>query len=114
MGMFSWLTQDTNRSIANKYCSRPTFRVFMVNPLTDEAYEETDYEGYGEFGGKDYYELLAEINGKSSDRNVGIDLEFDTPVNKRIIYPVLVEHLENAKMYYGQEPKNCPFQGYFY
>lgn len=33
MGFFSWKTQDTNKSIANRYSNRPTFTVYMVNPL---------------------------------------------------------------------------------
>ena len=60
MGFFSWKTQDTKRSIANRYSNRKTFTVYMVNPVTKEAFIESNYEGYGEFGGKDFYELVAE------------------------------------------------------
>jgi len=31
MGFFSWRTQDTDRSIANKYSNRETFIVFMID-----------------------------------------------------------------------------------
>lgn len=112
MGFFSWHAQDTGRSIANKYSSRPTFTVYMVNPVNDEYWKEDNYEGYGVFGGKDYYELLAEINGKNSDRDSGIDLQFDN--NTEILTPVLVEDLSKAKDYYGAEPYSCRNQGYFY
>ena len=112
MGFFSWHAQDTGRSIANRYSNRPTFKVYMVNPVNDEYWVEENYEGYGVFGGKDYYELLAEINGKNSDRNDGIDLQFDQ--NTEILTPVLVEDLSKAKDYYGVEPYNCKYQGYFY
>ncbi len=41
---------------------------------------ENDYEGYGVFGGKDYYELLDEMNrdtsGARGDRDSGIDIAF--------------------------------------
>jgi len=112
MGFFSWYTQDTNKSIANKYSSRPTFTVYMVNPLDlNEYYKEDNYNGYGEFGGKDYYELLAEINDLGSDRIKGIELAFDN--TKNIEYPILVERLENAINITGK-PKNCENQGFFY
>ena len=47
MGFFSWKTQDTKRSIANRYSNRKTFTVYMVNPVTKEAFIESNYEGYG-------------------------------------------------------------------
>lgn len=112
MGFFSWYTQDTNKSISNKYSNRPTFTVYMVNPLNlDEYYKEDNYEGYGVFGGKDYYELLAEINNRGSDRNKGINLAFGSA--KNVEYPILVENLEKAKNIIGK-PKECENQGYFY
>lgn len=112
MGFFSWYTQDTNKSISNKYSNRPTFTVYMVNPLNlDEYYREDNYEGYGVFGGKDYYELLAEINNRGSDRNKGINLAFGSAEN--VEYPILVEDLEKAKNIMGK-PKECENQGYFY
>lgn len=74
MGFFSWITSDTKRSIPNRYCGAKQFRVHMVTRDGDN-YVEDNYEGYGVFGGKDYYELLAEINGKT-DRDDGISLFF--------------------------------------
>ena len=112
MGFFSWKTQDTNKSIANRYSNRPTFTVYMVNPLNlDEYYREDNYEGYGVFGGKDYYELLAEINHAGHDRDTGINLAFHH--TEPIEYPILVENLEEAINMKG-EPENCEAQGYFY
>ena len=113
MGFFSWHAQDTGRSIANRYSGRPTFTVYMVNPLTDEFYKEDNYEGYGVFGGKDYYELLAEMQGLGSDRDKGIKVAFDD-TTEIDYYPVLVEDLSKAKDYYGAEPTICKNQGYFY
>ncbi len=74
MGFFSWITQDTDRSIPSTYSDRRTFPVYM-HDNKGNVFKEDNYEGYGEFGGKDYYELLAEMNGKS-DRLEGITLEF--------------------------------------
>lgn len=110
MGFFSWKTQDTKRSIANRYSSRETFTVYMINPLTGENYREDEYEGYGEFGGKDYYELLAEINGKNT-RDEGIDIVFS---GEGYISPVLVENLSVWEKYKDEKPENCEAQGYFY
>jgi hypothetical protein len=44
--------------------------------MTDNAgnqWVEEQYEGYGVFGGKDFFELLAEMNGETG-REAGIDL----------------------------------------
>lgn len=62
MGFFSWLTSDTNKSIANHYSTRDTFPVYMITEDGQVFYEE-DYEGYGVFEGKDIYVLIAEMNG---------------------------------------------------
>lgn len=113
MGFFSWRTQDTDKSIANRYSSRPTFTVYMVNPLNlDEYYKEDNYEGYGVFGGKDYYEFLAEINNVGHDRDTGFNLVYFHHTES-IKYPILVEDLSKASEVSG-EPKNCEAQGYFY
>ena len=62
MGMFSWKTNDTRRSIKTACSGKPTFRVYMVDHLGNQWIED-NYEGYGVFGGKDFYELVAEMNG---------------------------------------------------
>jgi hypothetical protein len=107
MGFFSWITQDTKRSISNQYSTIAPFKVIMADNKGNQWVEE-DYEGYGVFGGKDYYELLAEMNGEKPDRNVGIDLFFG---GGYFIAPSLSEC---GKYYDGKPPKDCPAQGYFY
>ena len=62
MGFFSWITSDTDRSIANNSSTRNTFAVHMVTE-DGQVFSENDYEGYGVFGGKDFYVLAAELNG---------------------------------------------------
>ena len=76
MGQFSWFTQDTKRRIRNGV----PFTVYMTDDKGNK-YKETCYGGYGVFGGKDYYELLAEMNGivdrnKEYLRQIGIELAF--------------------------------------
>jgi len=109
MGFFSWMTKDTNDSIANRYSGHPTFPVFMVLP-DGTTYQEDNYEGYGVFGGKDYYEALAEINGLSSSRYVGIDLAYK---GEPIIWPQLVTDPEEATDF-STPNVSCPHQGFFY
>lgn len=123
MGFFSWITSDTQRSIANRYSSKKTFIVHLITE-DGRVFTETNYDGYGEFGGKDFYELVSEINGLPSDRNKGIDLVFkDNPTgeyNGNFKYPKLVEELpnniKNWEHFWNSVPYpiSCEAQGYFY
>ncbi len=109
MGFFSWITQDTNKSIPNSFSKKKTFKVYM-HDNKGNVWEEKDYEGYGEFGGKDFYVLLAEMNGLESDREKGIDLAFDK--TKPCLFPNLTQ---NKKWKYTKHPpEDCGSQGYFY
>ena len=120
MGLFSWNTCDTNRSISCEESDRGTFKVHMITP-DGRVFTEENYEGYGEFGGKDFYELLSELNGCGSEREDGIDLCFlnngsgdNTP---GVIYPKFVEDLRgDVKSLYNSlpNPTSCEFQGFFY
>lgn len=62
MGVFSWCTSDTRKSIP---CCMPfgglPGTVYLLNPF-GEPYKESHYEGYGEFGGRDVYDLVVEWN----------------------------------------------------
>ena len=120
MVFFSWNTCDTCESIANNCSNRPTFTVHMIAP-DGRVFTEEDYGGYGEFGGKDFYDLLCELNGLPADRSAGIDLCFknnpngdDTP---GVIYPKFVEELEaDVVAQYNSlpNPESCEAQGFFY
>ena len=107
MGFFSFKTQDTKKSIANSYSIRKTFRVYMRDDKGN-VWVEDNYEGYGEFGGKDYYELLAEMNNKTG-RNEGITLSFSKIPH---ITPNLTESEDWE--WTNDEPQRCEYQGYFY
>lgn len=113
MGFFSWKTNDTNRSINNRFCGKSTFTVILMDDKGGEWCEDF-YEGYGDFGGKDFYQLLAEMNG-FSDRLEGTALAFgETSRADRgeILWPNLVEDPEWR--WRNVAPKDCPVQGYFY
>ncbi|MDD3404964.1 MAG: hypothetical protein PHH23_01680 [Paludibacteraceae bacterium] len=117
MGFFSWKTQDTNRSIANRHSCMPVFNVIMTDNKGNQ-WEEDNYDGYGVFGGKDYYELLAEMNGLGNDRSKGIKLAFSESIanvfengNQKILFPSLSE---DGKYYDGISPEICECQGFFY
>ena len=113
MGFFSWKTQDTDRSICNTFSVRLPFTVIMTDDKGNK-WKENNYEGYGEFGGKDYYSLLDEMNGGTGDRMRGIELEFypeKFPEISKIIFPSLSE---NGEYFNGEPPESCEYQGFFY
>lgn len=82
MGFFSWKTSDTKKSIRNIHTNkcRP---VFLLQPNGKAPIGEPGYLGYGEFGGTDAYEWLAEHNlppqalaklGTEEKRSAGVSL----------------------------------------
>ena len=120
MGVFSWHTNDTDRSIPNRYSPRDTFTVHMIDDK-GHCYTESNYEGYGVFGGKDYYELLGEMNypeakGLDTDpdklRTMAIDLEFQYADDDNVKWPNLVE--DPDREWQNEQPKRCQYQGHFY
>ena len=126
MGFFSWKTQDTDKSIANEHSNRKTFRVQMIDNKGN-VWTESEYDGYGRFGGKDYYELLAEMNGFTSDktgeaytdeaRGFGITIAFKDNGSgvgtEGVYYPNLIE-MADGWVYEMAGPDSCDYQGYFY
>ena len=79
--------------------------------MTDDrgnSYKEQNYEGYGVFGGKDYYVLLDEMNGGVGNRNAGIKLACS---DKEYISPSLSQC---GDYYDGKAPDDCLDQGFFY
>ena len=120
MGFFSWNTCDTGESIANNCSGRETFEVHMITP-DGRVFTEKDYDGYGIFGGKDFYDLLGELNGVQGDRCDAIDLCFKGNPNgddsPGVIYPKLVKDLDDdvVEQYKSlPNPESCEAQGFFY
>lgn len=65
MGFFSWLTSDTEESIANVHTGRCR-PVYLLQPGGQEPICEPAYEGSGEFGGVDAYAWVARANSPAA------------------------------------------------
>jgi hypothetical protein len=111
-GQFSWFTQDTDQQIGSE--PENTLRAVYMFDNKGNKWLEKNYEGYGDFGGKDYYELLAQMNGMANpDRSEGISLAFSG--KKGILYPALVTNPNfNWKMHdFTEEAPNDPNQSWY-
>jgi hypothetical protein len=111
MGFHSFITNDTNTSVSNVHSVRGAFDVYLKDNQGN-VWHEPMYDGYGRFGGKDFYELLAEMNGIGSDRSKGIDLAFDTEKIPDIIWPNIDQ--DPVIGWRNDKPKQCNNQGFFY
>ena len=112
MGTFSWYTQDTDKQILIEYNYQITGDIYMLDNLGNE-YKETAYDGYGVFGGKDYYVLMAEMNGIiDSDpqkmRERAIDLEF-LEKKEGVLFPNL--NAKSGQTWINKAPIRDPRQG---
>ena len=125
MGLFSWLTSDTEESI--RVGEKRTVYCILPN---GESLEEKCYEGYGVFGGVDVHMLLYFLNAWSGvvtidqmrevhksrvavnglrSLGIGMDCSPHEP-----LFPLKFSHDKNAK--YSEIPaaKRCPHQGFFF
>jgi hypothetical protein len=112
-GQFSWFTHDTQEQIGSE--RENTITVYMFDNKGTK-WKETKYDGYGRFGGKDYYELLAQMNGvENADRQDGIDLAFDKKKQGKILFPALVTNPNfNWKRHdFTEEAEHDPNQSWF-
>ena len=136
-GQFSWMTQDSGQQIGSE--KQNTIDVWMYDNKGNSWYEKR-YDGYGEFGGMDYYELLARMNGyteedledkavlksirvmgKGSMRDIGIALAFGEGKLKTrdkggdVLFPALVaDGRYNWKRHdFKQEAESDPNQSWF-
>ena len=107
-GQFSWFTQDTDEQIGSE--PENTITVYMHDDKGN-VWKEDNYEGYGVFGGKDYYELLDQMNGGSGDRQSGIDLAFS---EKKVLFPALTASPKLASYHdFTEEAENDPNQSWY-
>ena len=78
------------------------------------VWTEENYEGYGRFGGKDFYQLVAEMNSldgltgdEDRDRDLGIDLAFG---QEPYLSPNLTR--DSNWSWENRAPSGCPNQGW--
>ena len=109
MGFFSWECAVSKKDIMNRHTRQGATHCVLVCP-DDSIIEEDDYDGYGVFGGRDAYDLLAFWNNPDlvddpdaqgqndwQYRDEGIMLHFS---DKPIPFPlkfVLREHYSGQK-----------------
>ena len=111
MGFFSWLLED-GESIRNAHTDKGAVPVEMVTLAN--VYPEPNYQGYGVFGGADYYELVDLLNGGTGkDRDRGITLALDPPEDAEVILPRFRRPGDNRSWQDLEDPDICPDQGYW-
>ena len=124
-GQFSWMTQDTGNQIGSM--RENTITVYMYDNKGNK-WEEKKYDGYGEFGGKDFFDVVAEMNGYTPDeakagrggyRQIGIDLTYGKiktkNKDKKLLFPALVEDKNyNWKRHdFTKQAEDDPNQSWF-
>ena len=115
-GQFSWMTHDTGDQIGSE--KQNTIDVYMYDNEGNK-WKETRYDGYGNFGGMDYYDLVATMNGYDADRQKGIDLAFGKLKTKdkkrKTLFPALVtDPRYNWKRHdFTQEAESDPNQSWY-
>ena len=123
MGCFSWFTQDkSHKRIVIGNVKKPIYMIGEVNGNRVTYTERTYYEGYGVFGSKDYYEFMAQMNGKhlsdfggdrDKQRQAGIDMAFDGDpygMSTKWKHPTLT--LVEGDYHNGEAPECDPDQGF--
>jgi hypothetical protein len=111
-GQFSWMTQDTGQQIGSQEGN--TIPVYMFDDKGKYWYEPS-YDGYGVFGGMDYYKLLDQMNGGRGDRNEGVRKAFDPTLEGELLFPALVVSPSNFNYKthdFTKEAENDPDQSW--
>lgn len=115
MGFFSFITQNTDESIANVHSSEMTIPVYLIDNKGNR-YFESEYQGYGEFGGKDIFELIAEMNGKKT-RDEGIKIYYNEETYNTPLLLELTQYMEEEIIELREantKIQRCENQGFFY
>jgi hypothetical protein len=123
MVCFSWFTQDkSHKRIVIGESTKPIYMIGKVGNKMRSYTQEEPYDGYGVFGGKDYFVFMAEMNGKTlADfggdvdklRSEGIRMAFDGNPNgysSKWQHPTLT--MVNADYHNGEPPESDPDQGF--
>jgi hypothetical protein len=122
------MTQDTDEQIGSE--EENTIEVYMVDNMGNE-YFEPEYDGYGNFGGEDYYDVLATMNGFTQEdvgikdnkgyetkelRSIGIQLAYGgiEPKEGEVLFPALVTNpaMVGSGWDFTQRPEDDPNQSW--
>lgn len=115
MGQFSWITQDTKEAIRESYgCDDQDLTTAYMHDNKGNVWSENNYKGYGVFDGKDFFQLLAEMNkveglngDVDNDRDLGITLYYS---DKDFLSPNLTRHKNWS--WIKDAPEDDPNQGW--
>jgi len=116
MGFFSWIKSNDKKPVRNRFAEDGPTPCKMIAPDGREWIED-NYQGYGVFGGMDFYELLADLNPPQDrvledweKRIYGIELDFSGKDVKR---PKIVSQGCRKAWEDLPDSKIDPLQGYF-
>lgn len=117
MGQFSWLDCKTREQVLDDV-ERDVF-VLIPQEFGGGHLKESCYDGYGHFGGRDVYALVAGWNMPESitgndeeDRLLGIEIACYDKDNRALKYPIKITH-DPLAIYEDCEPSDGdPDQGW--
>ncbi len=120
MGQFSWLFSDTGTPIySTEGHQKKVTMAYLEDGVQKTVYEE-HYEGYGVFGGVDFYATIAMMNpnlvktvGSTFDelRDMGINIAFGSFQYKS---PQLFEHTPPDVVDFSIPVENHVNQGWYF
>lgn len=101
MGQFSWLDCKTKEQILDD--ERRDVYLLVPKEFGGGHIKEEMYDGYGRFGGRDAYALVAQwnkpelcIGNDEVDRSIGIDIACYDKDNKALKYPIKITYDPDA------------------
>lgn len=101
MGQFSWLDCKTGEQVLDDV--RRDVYLLVPREFGGGHIKEECYDGYGRFGGRDAYGLVAQWNrpekctgDDDADRYVGIDIACYDEQNAALKYPIKITHDPDA------------------
>ena len=112
MGQFSWISKNGDQIRNEHHNDQKVWMTYLDENDQIQTVKEEEYEGYGRFGGLDYYEVLAKMNGKQT-RIDGIMIAFERQ-DFRVKYPQLytIEPVADQKHFWEEECESDPDQGW--
>ena len=112
MGQFSWFSKNGEQIRNEHHRGQKVWMSYLDESDQVQTVKEEEYDGYGRFGGLDYYEVLAKMNGKTS-REEGIAIAFEPqPFSPKFPQLYTVEPASDQKHFWEEECESDPNQGW--